>query len=88
LSASSDAPPAAVLGGRLRLRLIAVDKTWISLDPDNRKDDDRRRLAGLAAETHNAPIIWKFDNGAHPSAFLCRWLERDAPMRASGISDN
>jgi hypothetical protein len=47
------------------LRLIAVERTWISLNPDYWKDDNRRRLVGLAAETDNAPIIWEFDYGAH-----------------------
>jgi hypothetical protein len=70
------------------LRLIAVERTRISLDPDYWKDDDRRRLVGLAAETHNASIIREFDNGAHTTHFLRRCPERDAPMRASGISDN
>jgi hypothetical protein len=35
------------------------------VDPDDRKDDDRCGFAGLAAKAHNAPIVRKFDYGAH-----------------------
>ncbi len=67
-SAPPDPPPAAILRGRLRLRLIAVDCPGISLDPDYRKDDDCSGFAGITAETYNAPIIWEFNYGAHPAA--------------------
>jgi len=59
------APPAAIFGGRLRLRLDAVKRVGMSLDPDHRKNDYRRGLAGLAAEAHNAPVVRKSDYGAH-----------------------
>jgi hypothetical protein len=60
-----DAPPAAILGGGLRVRLDAVKRIGMSLYPDYRKNDDRRRLAGLAAEAHNAPVVRKSDYRAH-----------------------
>src|SRR6516164_7565789 len=66
-SAPPHAPPAAIFGGRLRLRLDTVERIGIPLDPDHRKDDDCCGLAGLAAEAHNAPVVREFDNGAHPA---------------------
>ena len=62
-----DAPPAPIFGGGLRVRLDVVKRIGMSLYPDYRKNDDRRGLAGLAAEAHNAPIVGEFDNGAHPA---------------------
>jgi hypothetical protein len=62
---SPHAPAAAIFGGRLRLRLNALKRIGMSLDPDHRKNDDRRGLAGLTAETHNAPLVRKSDYGAH-----------------------
>jgi hypothetical protein len=64
-SAPPKAAATAIFGGRLGLWLKAVNCIGMPVDPDDRKDDDRRRFAGLAAEAHNAPIVRKFDYGAH-----------------------
>jgi hypothetical protein len=64
-SSAPHASPAAIFRGRLRLRLDAFKRIGMSLDPDHRKDDDRRGLADLAAEAHNAPVVRKSDYGAH-----------------------
>jgi hypothetical protein len=83
-SAPPKAAATAIFGGRLGLWLKAVNCIGMPVDPDDRKDDDRRRFAGLAAEAHNAPIVRKFYYRAHQplpppaSVFVA--------MCASGIS--
>ena len=48
----------------------------VSLDANDRKDDDRRGFVGhvRAAESHNPPLVGELDNGTHlggPAVVLC-----------------
>jgi hypothetical protein len=51
------------LGRGLDLKAFGV--RIMSLDADYRKDDDRCRLPGTAAEAHNATLVRKFYDRAH-----------------------
>ena len=63
----------------------------VSLDPDDRKNDDRRGLVRHVgtAEADDAPLVGEFYNGAHgggdPSSATCRAADPcpDAPASAS-----
>ncbi len=58
-----------------RFRIFGA-RLVMSLDADDRKDDDRRGFVGhvRATEPNNSPLIGELDNGTHlggPAVVLC-----------------
>ncbi len=54
----------------------------ITLDPDDRKDDDRRGLRRITAEAHDAPLFGKFNNVTHQPLYPLSPLRRVLPRQA------
>src|SRR5215472_10035320 len=80
-------PTAAVLRRRMRLRFGLLGfRIHVTLDPNNRQNDDRRGFRGVTPKTHNAPLGREFDDVTHhhpPAVFLCRKL-RSTPCAGVG----
>jgi hypothetical protein len=67
LLAAPHAAAAAVVGRRRGLRFGAfIQQVAVTLDPDNRQDDDGGRFVRVgAAKPHDASLVGEFDNDAH-----------------------
>jgi hypothetical protein len=77
---------------RLRLGFLGA-RIGVALDPDYRQDDNRCGIIhSVTAEAHNAPLVRKFDNGAHQplstaagKEALCPDARKSASPRLSGM---
>jgi len=54
----------AVARRRMRFGFLGL-RVGVAVDPYHRQDDDRRGLARVTAEAHDAPVVRKFNNVAH-----------------------
>jgi hypothetical protein len=77
---------------RLRLGLLGT-RIGVTFDPDHRQDDNRCGfIRPVTAESHNAPLVRKFDNDAHQplstaagKEALCLDARKSASLQLSGM---